>query len=177
MTFGITEGNGTLYGESEELLISAPYNGSVVFGPPDTAEYQVSVTGNGTWTARLTRPDIAHPLSVPVNLSGNGAEVSPALALENGGYIFSRDETGLSSPLYELRYANGSLVMNADNTCVLPCLGMDSPHPFVIITIPETGSYLLGVVPRDSPHPWNVSISTVPAIPSMGPGPALPGST
>jgi hypothetical protein len=39
--------------------------------------------------------------------------------------------------------------------------------------IPEDGSYLLGVIPRESPCAWNVSISAVPAIPQMGPGPVI----
>jgi hypothetical protein len=173
MTFSLMEGAGTSYGEIEDLVMTGPYNGSLVFGPPDTAEYQLNITGNGTWSAVLTRPDSASPLSAPVNLTGNGAAVSPYLTLEKGEYIFARDETGLSSPLYEFRYANGSVVMNTNNTCVLPCLGEGSPHPFVIIEIPANGSYLMSAIPRDSPHPWNVSISAVPEIPQMGPGPAL----
>jgi hypothetical protein len=177
VSFTIMEGNGTTYSEMEELAMTGPYAGSVIFGPPDTAEYEVNVTSNGTWTARLIRPDSTHPISAPVNLSGGGAAVSRFFALEKGEYIFSRDETGLSSPLYELRFANGSYVMNVDNTCVLPCMGMDSPHPFAIIAIPETGTYVLNVVSRDSPHPWNVSISEAPAIPAMGPGPAMPTGT
>jgi hypothetical protein len=177
MSFTITEGNGTMYSEMEELVMTGPYAGSVIFGPPDTAEYVVNITSNGTWTARLIRPDVTHALSAPVNLSGDGATVSPLLALEKGEYIFSRDETGLASPLYEFRFANGSVVMNADNACVLPCIGMDSPHPFVIIAIPETGTYVLNVISRDSPHPWNASISEAPAILPMGPGPVMPTGT
>lgn len=173
MTFSLMEGAGTSYGEMEDLVMTGPYNGSLVFGPPDTAEYQLHITGNGTWSAVLTRPDSANPISVPVNLTGNGAAVSPYLTLEKGEYIFARDETGLSSPLYELRFANGSVVMNANNTCVLPCLGEDSPHPFVIMAIPANGSYLMSAIPRDSPYSWNVSISAVPEIPQRGPGPAL----
>ena len=176
MTFSLTEGAGTTYGdygEMNDLVMTGPYSGSLVFGPPDTAEYLLNITGNGTWTAELTRPDNARPLSVPVNLTGSGATVSPYFALEKGEYIFARDETGFSSPLYELRYANGSVVMDANNTCVLPCIGEASPHPFVIMTIPENGSYLLGVIPRSSPHPWNVTISAVPAVPQMGPGPVV----
>jgi len=173
MTFSFTEGAGTNYGEADDLVTTGPYTGSLVFGPPDTAEYQLNITGNGTWTAELTRPDSTHPLSIPVNLTGSGAAVSPYFALEKGEYIFARDETGFSSPLYELRYANGSVVMNANNTCVLPCIGEGSAHPFVIIEIPENGSYLLGAIPRSSPHPWNVTISAVPAVPQMGPGPVV----
>ncbi|WP_292370899.1 hypothetical protein [Methanoregula sp. UBA64] len=174
MTFGITEGAETIYGESDDLVMTGPYTGSLVFGPPDTAEYQLNITGNGTWTAELTRPDTTRPLSVPVNLTGTGAEVSPAFVLEKGEYIFARDEVGLASPLYELRYANGSVVMDANNTCVLPCLGEGSMHPFAIMAIPVNGSYLVSAIPRSSPHPWNVTISAVPAVPQMGPGPALP---
>jgi hypothetical protein len=174
MTFGITEGAETIYGESDDLVMTGPYTGSLVFGPPDAAEYQLNITGNGTWTAELTRPDTTRPLSVPVNLTGTGAEVSPAFVLEKGEYIFARDEVGLSSPLYELRYANGSVVMDANNTCVLPCLGEGSMHPFAIMAIPMNGSYLVSAIPRSSPHPWNVTISAVPAVPQMGPGPALP---
>lgn len=171
MTFSFMEGAGTSYGEMVDLVMTGPYNGSLVFGPPDTAEYQLNITGNGTWSAVLTRPDSANPLGAPVNLTGDGAAVSPYLTLEKGEYIFARDETGLSSPLFEFRYANGSVVMNANNTCVLPCLGEGSPHPFVIMEIPANGSYLMSAIPRASPHLWNVSISAVPKIPQMGPGP------
>jgi len=177
MTFSLMEGTGTSYGEMEDLVMTGPYAGSLVFGPPDTAEYQLNITGNGTWTAQLSRPDTTRPLSAPVNLTGSGAAVSPAFVLEKGEYIFARDETGLASPLYELRFANGSVVMDANNTCVLPCIGEASPHPFVIMEIPKSGSYLLGAIPRTSPHPWNVTISAVPAVPQMGPGPALPKDT
>jgi hypothetical protein len=171
------EGTGTSYGEMADLVMTGPFNGSLAFGPPDTAEYQLNITGSGTWSAVLSRPDSTHPLSVPVNLSGDGAAVSPYLALEKGEYIFSRDETGLSSPLYELRYANGSVVMDANNTCVLPCLGEDSPHPFVILEIPTNGSYFLNVIPSSNPHAWNVSLIAVPEILPMGPGPVVPRET
>lgn len=177
MAFSFTEGAGTNYGEADDLVTTGPYTGSLVFGPPDSAEYLLNITGNGTWTAELTRPDSTHPLSIPVNLTGSGAAVSPYFALEKGEYIFARDETGFSSPLYELRYANGSVVMDANNTCVLPCIGEGSTHPFVIITIPENGSYLLGAIPRSSPHPWNVTISAVPVVPQMGPGPVVSQQT
>jgi hypothetical protein len=173
MAVSLTEGNGTSYGEMAELVMTGPFAGSLVFGPPDTAEYRFSVTGSGAWTGQLSRPDCTNPLSAPVNLSGDGAEVAPCFTLEKGSYIFNREETGFSSPVFELRYANGSMVMNATNTCVLPCLGPGSPHPFAIMEIPEDGSYFLGVIPRDNPHPWNVSISAVPAIPEMGPGPVI----
>lgn len=171
MFFGISEGK--TYSEGDDLVMSGPNSGSVIFGPPDAAEYQLTGSGSGTWTAKLTRVDSTHPLNAPVNLSGNGAYVSPLISLEKGEYIFSRDETGYSTPLFEFRYANGSAVMNADNTCALPCPDKGLTNPFVIIAIPETGSYLLSVIPRDIPHAWNVSISAVPAIPAMGPGPAI----
>jgi len=176
MSFSITEGNGTTYYAGEEIIMDGPYAGSVLFGPSDTAEYEFNVTSNGTWTARIISLDSTHPLSAPVNLSGDGAMATPFFTLEKGEYIFSRNETGFSSPLYELRFANGSVVMNADNECVLPCLRIDSPQTFTIITIPETGTYVINVISRHNPNLWAASISAVPVVPAMGPGPVLPNA-
>jgi len=171
MTFSFT--NGGDYAEMSEIVVTGPYTGTLAFGPPDAGGYQLNITGSGRWTATAALPDAAAHLAVPVNLSGSGTTVSPAFALEAGEYIFARNETGLSSPLYELRFANGSYLMDANNTCVQPCFGMDSGHPFTFFEIPESGDYFLSVLPRSSPHPWNVTISVVPAIPPLGPGPVI----
>jgi hypothetical protein len=171
MTFGFT--NGGDYAEMSEIEVTGPYAGTLAFGPPDAGGYQLNITGSGRWTATAALPDAAAHLAVPVNLSGSGTAVSPVFALEAGEYIFARNETGLSSPLYELRFANGSYLMDANNTCVQPCLGMDSAHSFTFIEIPESGEYFLSVLPRSSPHPWNVTISAVPVILPLGPGPVI----
>lgn len=171
MTFGFT--NGGDYAEMSDLVLTAPYAGTLAFGPPAAGEYMVNITGSGLWTATAALPDRETPLAVPINLSGSGTAVSPLFTLERGEYILERDETGLSSPLYELRFANGSFLMDANNTCVQPCFGMGSLHPFTFIEIPESGSYFLSVQPRSDPHPWNVTISEAPVIPLLGPGPAI----
>jgi hypothetical protein len=171
MTFSFFKGNN--YAEISDLVITGPYTGTLAFGPPDAGEYLLNITGSGRWTATATLPDRAILRAVPVNLSGRGTAVSPLFSLEKGEYIFARDETGLSSPLYGLRFANGSYLMDADNTCVQPCFGMGSAHPFTFIEIPETGTYFLSVQPRSDPHPWNVTISAAPIIPSPGPGPEI----
>ena len=175
MTFSFT--NGGDYAEMSEIMVTGPYAGTLAFGPPAAGIYQLNVTGSGQWTATTALPDAATPLAVPVDLSGSGTAVSPAFALESGEYIFARNETGLSSPLYELRFANGSYLMNSNNTCVQPCLRMDSPHSFTFIEIPESGNYFLSVQSRSSPHPWNVTISAAPVIIPLGPGPVIPETT
>lgn len=177
MDVSLMEGTGTVYSEMTEMAITGPFSGSLVFGPPDTAAYRFNVTGNGTWTGRLAVPDCTHPLSAPVNMSGTGVAVSPCLALEKGAYIFDRNGSGFPAPVFELRFANGSVVLDAANTCALPCLGPGAPRQFAIMEVPAEDSYFLSIIPRESPSPWNVSISAVPAIPQMGPGPALTQGT
>lgn len=171
MTFSFT--NGGDYAEMSEIVVTGPYAGTLAFGPPDAGGYQLNITGSGRWTATAALHDAAAPLTVPVNLSGSGTAVSPAFALEAGEYLFARNETGFSSPLYELRFANGSYLMDANNTCVQPCFGMDSPHTFTFIEIPGSGDYFLSVLSRSSPHPWNVTISAIPVILPLGPGPVI----
>ncbi len=172
MTFSFT--GGSEYAEMSEIKLTGPFSGMLAFGPPAAAEYQLNITGTGIWSARAAHRDTPLPLEIPVNLSGSGVTLTPDVSLEKGEYIFSRDETGLFSPGYELRFANGSYLMDADNSCVQPCFKPDSPDTFHIIKIPESGTYFLSAFPRSSPHPWNVSIAAVPVIPAMGPGPVMP---
>jgi len=161
--------------EITELSTTGPFSGSLTFGPVIKTEiYSLSVTCNGSWTAQLTRADPKTLLTVPVNLSGSGTQVTPFFYLEKGQYFFERNETGLSSPMYFLRYANGSYLMDANNTYVQPGFGEDSPHPFLFVYITESGNYYLNTLTNKNPGAWSASISPVPAIPHMGPGPALP---
>ena len=161
--------------ETTELSITGPFSGSLTFGPViKTGIYSMSATGNGSWTAQVTRADPKTPMKVPVNLSGSGTQVTPFFYLEKGQYFFARNETGISSPLYFLRYANGSYLMDANNTYVQPGFGENSPHPFLFIYITESGNYYLNTLTNKNPGAWSASISPVPAIPHMGPGPAMP---
>ncbi|MDO9324992.1 MAG: hypothetical protein Q7T80_08570 [Methanoregula sp.] len=159
--------------ETTELSTTGPFSGSLTFGPViKTGIYSMSVKSNGSWIAQLTRADPKTPLTVPINLSGSGTQVTPFFYLEKGQYFFERKETGLSSPMYFLRYANGSYLMDANNTYVQPGFGEDSPHPFLFIYITESGNYFLNTLTNKNPGTWSASISPVPAIPPMGPGPA-----
>jgi len=161
--------------EMTELTTTGPFSGSLTFGPvikPGT--YTFNITGNGSWTAQVIRADRGTSLMVPVNLSGSGTQVTPFFYLEKGQYIFERNETGLSSPQYFLRYANGSFLMDANNTCVQPGFGENSPHPFLFITITESGDYFMNTVSRTNPENWAASIIPSPVIPFMGPGPVIP---
>lgn len=161
--------------ETTELSTTGPFSGSLTFGPViKTGIYSLSVRSNGSWTAQLTPADPKTPLTVPVNLSGSGTQVTPFFSLEKGQYIFERNETGLSSPMYFLRYANGSYLMDANNAYVQPGFGEDSPHPFLFIYITESGNYYLTTLTNKNPGAWSASISPVPPIPQMGPGPAIP---
>jgi hypothetical protein len=161
--------------EITELTTTGPFSGSLTFEPViKTGTYTFNVTGNGSWTAQVIRADRGTSLKVPVNLSGSGTQVTPFFYLEKGQYIFERNETGISSPLYFLRYANGSFLMDANNTYVQPGFGENSPHPFLFITITESGDYFMNTVSRTNPDNWAASIITVPTIPHMGPGPAIP---
>ena len=161
--------------EITELLTTGPFSGSLTFGPViKTGVYTFNITGNGSWTAQVIRADRGTPLKVPVNLSGTGTQVTPFFYLEKGQYIFERDETGLSSPLYFLRYANGSYLMDANNTYVQPGFREDSLHPFLFIYITESGNYYMNTLMRNNPGIWSASIIPVPTIPRMGPGPEMP---
>lgn len=162
--------------ETTELSTIGPFSGSLTFGPViKTGIYSISVTGNGSWTGQVTRADPKTPMKVlPVNLSGSGTQVTPFFYLEKGQYLFARNETGISSPLYFLRYANGSYLMDTNNTYVQPGFGEDSPHPFLFIYITESGNYYLNTITNKNPGVWSASISPVPAIPHTGPGPVMP---
>ncbi|MFA4876325.1 MAG: hypothetical protein WC586_02855 [Methanoregula sp.] len=175
MTFQFSQGQD--YAEISDIVMTGPYSGTLAVAPPKKGEYMLNITGNGTWSAQVTRAEMTKPQKAPVNLSGSGTAVTPFFTLEKGQYFFNRNETGLASPLYELRYANGSYLMDVNNTFVQPGFGMGSPHPFMFVEIPENGTYFLSVIARSNPHPWNVSISAVPPLPHMGPGPAIPKKT
>lgn len=164
--------------EMTGLSTTGPFSGSLPFGPVIKAgTYTFNITGNGSWTAQVIRIDPKTSLRVPVNLTGTGTRVTPSFYLEKGQYIFERNETGISSPIYFLRYANGSYLMNANNTSVQPGFGEDSPHSFLFITITESGDYFMNTVSRTNPNNWSASIITGPTIPHLGPGPEIPAKT
>lgn len=162
------------WGAFSEIRMTGPYNGTVAFGLPTKGECMVNISGSGAWTAQVSRPEMKTPLNIPVNMSGAGTTVTPVFTLEKGQYIFQRGEIGLASPEYELMFANGSYLMNANNTFVQPGFGMDSPESFRIIDVPESGTFFLGVTARENPWSWNASIIAVPPVPFMGPGPVIP---
>lgn len=161
------------YVTGSRILTSAPYTGSVAYQVPVKATYQLTISGTGPWTATVAPLVTTSPLNAPVNLTGTGTQVTPVFSLERGEYIFSRNETGLDSPYYFLQFANGSPLMDASNTFVEPGFTSISPDPFVIVTVPENGTYYLSVLSRNNPGSWAVSIEPVPKVPQMGPGPAL----
>jgi hypothetical protein len=100
--------------------------------------------------------------------------VTPAFYLEKGEYIFGRNETMLTSPWFYLQYANGSSLIDPNNTYVQPGFGVASPETFRFVSIPESGTYFLSVYSDKSPNNWSVSIITLPEIPlSLGPGPVI----
>lgn len=152
---------------------SGPFAGSVAFQAPRKDTYQLNVTSSNHWTAEVASLVTTNPLKVPVNLSGTGTQATPVFYLERGEYFFERNITGENSPYYFLQYVNGTSLMDADNTYVQPGFGALSPHPFVFVTIPENGTYYLSVLGRNNPGGWAVSISPVPKIPQMGPGPEI----
>lgn len=151
-----------------------PFSGIIAFGVPEKDTCDVNISSSGTWTAKLSMMDMSNPLEIPVNLSGSGTSVSPAFMLEKGQYIFQREETGEASPRYELMLANGSFLMDANQTFVQPGFERFSTETFRIIDIPQSGTYFLNAFAlEEDPNPWNASILPLPAVPSMGPGPAI----
>ncbi len=159
---------------SSELIIDSPYNGSVAFGIYKPNECTINFTSTGTWAAQVTRYDMTNPVTAPVNLSGTGTTVSEPFTLEKGEYFFQRGQTQEESPMYFLSYSNGSYLMDATNSYVLPGFTRISTEPFKIITIPEPGTYFLNVINMEkNPMAWNASIISVPPAPVMGPGPAI----
>jgi hypothetical protein len=162
------------YMESNEIPITGPYDGSLVYEIPQKGEYQLNISGTGAWTAEASRYVPGEGQKVPQNLTGNGTEVAPTLYLEKGQYIFERQQTGISSPMYFLSYVNASPLMDANNTYVQPGFGEISTETFKFITIPESGDYILSVIARESPSTWAASILPTPTLPAMGPGPEIP---
>jgi hypothetical protein len=162
------------YGAWYDFSTTGPFDGSLVLPVPQKEEYLLNISGNGSWTASVAHFESGTVLRAPLNLSGNGTEVPSAFYLEEGQYIFERNETGVSSPLYELMYTNGSYVMDANNTRVEPGFPELSPETFRIITIPQSGEYILSVLARDNPGNWTISILPAPTLPSLGPGPEIP---
>ena len=161
------------YGAATQFLTSGPYAGSVAFQAPANDTYQLNISGTGPWTATVAPLVTSSPLKAPVNLSGSGTLVSPVFYLERGDYFFTRNETGIASPYYFLQYVNGTSLMDATNTFVQPGFGELSTHPFVVVTIPENGTYYVSVLSRNNPGNWAVSIEPVPKLPPMGPGPEI----
>lgn len=161
------------YGAATHLTTSGPFAGSVAFQVPVKDIYQLNISGSGRWTAEVTPLVTTNPLNAPVNLSGSGTLVTPVFSLEKGEYFFNRNETGLASPYYFLYYVNGTPLMDTNNSYIQPGFGALSPHPFVFVTVPEKGTFYLGVLGRNNPGNWSVSISPVPNLPPMGPGPEI----
>lgn len=172
VSFANTSGK---YAEIDEIPIAGQYDGSFIFQIPQKDEYWLNVTSNGTWTAEASRYVAGEGLKAPLNLTGNGTEVLPTLYLEQGEYIFARNETGTASPFYFLNYVNGSPLMDANNTYVEPGFAELSNETFRIVTVPESGRYILSVVARENPGTWSASILPVPALP-LGPGPEIPAN-
>lgn len=165
---------GKMMEEFTEIKTSSPYSGRLAFGIPWAGDWTFTITSTGTWTAHLSRMDMNNPLTLPLNLSGSGTNVSSAFTLEKGDYIFERKETGAASPRYELMNATGWGLMDATNSYVQPGFEMYSTETFKIVTIPESGTYFLSVHSWESdPTPWNASIIALPPAPQKGPGPAI----
>lgn len=163
---------------STELKITSPYNGSIAFGIYKPEECTINITSTGTWAAQVTTYDMTNPVKVPVNLSGTGTTVSQPFTLEKGEYFFQRGETETASPSYYLSYSNGSSVKDESDSYVLPGFSRISTETFKIINIPESGTYYLNTINmEENPKAWNVSISSVPPAPVMGPGPAIRKTT
>ncbi|MCK9581126.1 MAG: hypothetical protein M0Q92_11880 [Methanoregula sp.] len=161
------------YVAATQFTTSGPYAGSVAFQAPVKDTYQLNISGSGRWTAEVTPLVTTNPLKAPVNLSGSGTVVTPVFSLEKGEYFFSRNETGLASPYYFLYYVNGTPLMDANNSYIQPGFGERSSHPFVFVTVPESGTFYLSVLGRNNPGNWSVSLSLVPKLPPMGPGPEI----
>ena len=162
------------WSESTELRIVSPFNGSIAFAIPKPAECTINISSTGSWTAQVGTYDLANPVKTPVNLSGSGTTATQPITLEKGEYFFQRGETGASSPSYYLTSSNGSYVMDETNSYALPGFSRISTEPFKIVTIPEPGTYFLSVMDlEENPKAWNMSISSVPPAPVMGPGPAI----
>ncbi|TAJ45687.1 hypothetical protein [Methanofollis fontis] len=163
------------YAASNEIPITGPYDGTLVFEVPQKDEYLLNITGTGAWTATASKYVPGEGQKAPLNLTGNGTEVAPPLYLEKGQYIFERQQTGISSPMYFLSYANASPLMDANNTYVQPGFGEISTETFRIVTVPESDTYILSVIARESPTAWAASILPVPT-PELGPGPEIPAN-
>ena len=162
--------------EWEEVITTGPFTGALTFGPViKTGKYTLNIAGNGSWTAQLIRADPGSLLTVPVNLSGSGTQVTPFFYLEKGQYIFERNVTSIPTPEFLLRFSNGSFVMDPSNTYVLPGpdLGEGSPVTWRILNITESGIYYMNTDSANNPCNWTASIITVPTIPYMGPGPLI----
>ena len=161
------------YGAMNSLSTSGPFNGSLAFQVPQKDLYLLNISGTGAWTADVTALKPSTVLKAPVNLSGSGTVVTPFFYLDKGQYFFQRNKTGLASPQYYLWYANGSPLMDANNTFVQPRFSNDDPHPFCFIEIPVSGTYFTSAFSRNNPGNWSASISPVPPLPAMGPGPVI----
>ena len=160
------------YGAGDVFSTTGPYAGSVALPVPVKDTYHLNISGSGRWTAETAPLVTTSPLKVPVNLSGTGTQVTPVFYLERGEYFFERNVTGENSPYFFLWYANGTPLMDANNTYIQPAFGALSPRPFSIISIPENGTYFLNVLGRYNPGSWAVSITPVPKI-QLGPGPEI----
>ncbi|MCX6701270.1 MAG: hypothetical protein NTV68_15360 [Methanomicrobiales archaeon] len=169
------------YAAATNFATTGPFNGSVAFQVPKKGEYLLNITswvlpsGGGTWNAEVSRLNVEKPLIVPVNLSGAGTAVTSVFYLEKGQYIFDRNKTKIDSPWFYLQYANGSPLMDPNNTYVQPGFGVDSPETFRFVLIPESGTYFVTVLAEKSPNDWSASIISVPIIPlPLGPARFIP---
>jgi hypothetical protein len=161
------------YGAADVFTTNGPFNGSLAYEIPVRDQYLLDITGTGVWTAVVGTENPTASWKVPMNMSGSGTMVTPFFTLEKGQYIFLRSEIGSASPQYYLRYANGSFVMDANNTFSEPRFGEISQSPFRFINVPATGTYFVSTLTDNNPGSWHASILPIPIIPHMGPGPVI----
>jgi len=161
------------YVTADSFMTKGSFNGSLAYNVPATDTYTLDIRSNGSWTAGVSTENPLATVPVSLNMTGSGTMVTPFFTLENGQYIFERSETGTASPQYYLRYANGNLLMDVNNTLAEPAFGVDSPATFQIVDVPVTGTYFMSTLTNDNPGAWHASILPVPPIPQREPGPLI----
>lgn len=163
------------YTAPEAFQMTGAFDGSIAIRVQEKGEYWLNITSyGGPWTADISCLSSDTPMTIPLNFSGSGMMVTPVFFLEKGQYIFDRNVTGISAPGYYLYYGNGTPLMDANNTRSQPGFDGDSPQPFHIVSIPESGNYFLQVFSEKNPNPWSVSVVRLPDIPlPLGPGPVI----
>ena len=139
-------------GGKVDLLVNeiGSHSGSMALTIPNTGNYLLDVTADGTWSVDIASPPALASDTAPVTILGTGRTVTPFYELDKGLWIVQLEHDGSSNFAIWLLDKNGGKVDLLVNE-------IGSHSGSMALTIPNTGNYLLDVAADGT---WSVDIAS-----------------